>query len=288
MKKGKFLMEEYSGKIGIIAGGGSIPATLIDLCIKQNRKFTVLAIEGNAEKDLFENRNVDHQWIRIGQAGSGFKYFAEQGVEDVVMIGTIRRPSFKDLIPDLRTAAFFAKIGAKALGDDGILRAVVSEIEKDGMRVKGVHEIMPEILVKEGILTKNKPDKQDQTNIKRGIEVAFELGRLDVGQAVIVQQGLVLGVEGIEGTDELIKRCKDYRRKGDDGVLVKLRKPQQDMRIDLPTIGPRSVERAHESGLKGIVVHAGNGLIVDEKETIALAEKYGMFIMGVNPHDYLK
>lgn len=281
-------MEEHIRKIGIIAGGGSIPKMLIDSCLKQNKNFVVLAIEGNAEKDLFDDVKVAHRWIRIGQAGSGFKYFIDEGVKDVVMIGTIRRPSFKDLIPDLRTTAFFAKIGAKALGDDGILRAVVSEIEKDGMRVKGVHEIMPDILVKEGLLTKTKPSKQDLVNIKRGIEVAFELGRLDVGQAVVVQQGLVLGVEGIEGTDELINRCNQYRRKGDDGVLVKLRKPQQDMRIDLPTIGSRSVENAHKSGLKGIVVHAGNGLIVDEKETIALADKYGMFIMGVNPHDYLK
>ena len=91
-----------------------------------------------------------------------------------------------------------------------------------------------------------------------------------------------------QGTDELLRRCKDYRRKGGGGVLVKLRKPQQDMRIDLPTIGPRSVERAHESGLEGIVVHAGNGLIVDEKETIALADKYKMFIIGATPNDYLK
>ena len=173
-------------------------------------------------------------------------------------------------------------------GDDGLLRAVVEEIEKDGMSVKGVHEVMPDILIKEGVLTKRRPSKQDLIDIKRGVEAALTLGKLDIGQAVIVQQGLVLGVEGIEGTDELIRRCKDYRRKGDGGVLVKLRKPQQDMRIDLPTIGSRSVERAHETGLEGIIVHAGNGLIVDEKETIDLANKYGMYIVGVNPDDYLK
>ena len=119
------------------------------------------------------------------------------------------------------------------------------------------------------------------------MEVASELGRLDIGQAVIVQQGLVLGVEGIEGTDELIRRCGDYRRKGDGGVLVKLRKPQQDMRIDLPTIGARTVERAHESGLRGIAVHTGNGLIVDEAEVIRLADKYGLFVMGVTPGEEL-
>ncbi|MBE6444192.1 MAG: LpxI family protein [Alphaproteobacteria bacterium] len=275
-------------KLGIIAGGGSIPQQLIEQCQKQQLDFVVLAIEGNADSNLFKNATFTYKWIRLGQAGTGFKFFVEQGVKDVVMIGTIRRPSFFDLVPDLRTTAFFAKVGAKALGDDGLLRAVVSEIEKDGMKVKGIHEVMPDILVKEGVLTKRKPSKQDIIDIKRGVEAAFELGRLDIGQAVVVQQGLVLAVEGIEGTDELLRRCKDYRRKGGGGVLVKLRKPQQDMRIDLPTIGPRSVERAHESGLEGIVVHAGNGLIVDEKETIALADKYKMFIIGATPNDYLK
>ena len=281
-------MTDQKRKLGIIAGGGAIPRQLIEQCQISGVEFSVLAIEGNAEKDLFKDGNFSYKWIRLGQAGTGFKFFAEQGVKDVVMIGTIKRPGLFDLVPDLRTTAFFAKVGAKALGDDGLLRAVVSEIEKDGMKVKGIHEVMPEILVKEGVLTKRKPSKQNIIDIKRGVEAAFALGRLDIGQAVVVQQGIVLGVEGIEGTDELLRRCKDYRRKGDGGVLVKLRKPEQDMRIDLPTIGPRSVERAHESGLEGIVVHAGNGLIVNEKETIALADKYKMFILGASTDDYLK
>lgn len=274
-------------KLGIIAGGGSIPKMLIEHCAAQGRDFFVLAIEGNADKALITD-DIPHQWIRIGQAGTGFKRFAEEKVQDVIMIGTIKRPGFFDLVPDLRTTAFFAKVGAKALGDDGILRALVNEIEAEGMTVRGLHEVMSDLLVKPGILGRHKPDKQALVDIRRGIDVALALGKLDVGQSVVVQQGLVLGVEGIEGTDELIRRCGEYRRKGDGGVLVKLRKPQQDMRIDLPTIGPRSVSRAQESGLRGIVVHAGNGLIVDEAETIRLADKAGLFIMGINPDDYLK
>ena len=274
-------------KLGIIAGGGSIPKMLIEHCAAQGRDFFVLAIEGNADKALITD-DIPHQWIRIGQAGTGFKRFAEEKVQDVIMIGTIKRPGFFDLVPDLRTTAFFAKVGAKALGDDGILRALVNEIEAEGMTVRGIHEVMSDLLVKPGILGRHKPDKQALVDIRRGIDVALALGKLDVGQSVVVQQGLVLGVEGIEGTDELVRRCGEYRRKGDVGVLVKLRKPQQDMRIDLPTIGPRSVSRAQESGLRGIVVHAGNGLIVDEAETIRLADKAGLFIMGINPDDYLK
>lgn len=258
---------------------------LIEHCQKLKRPFFVLAIEGNADKALIDG-SVPHLWIRIGQAGTGFKKLHDEKVEEVIMIGTIKRPSFFDLLPDMRTTAFFAKIGAKALGDDGILRALVREIEAEGMTVCGVHEVMSGLLVRKGCLTKNRPDKQAEADIRRGVEVALALGRLDVGQAAVVQQGLVLAVEGIEGTDELLRRSGGYKRKGAGGVLVKLRKPQQDMRIDLPTVGLQTVKRAKESGLRGIAVHAGNGLIVDEAEVVRLADKEGLFVIGVDPSDY--
>ena len=135
------------------------------------------------------------------------------------------------------------------------------------MAVRGIHEVVPELLIRDGILGRHKPSKQDLLDIKRAVPVASELGRLDVGQAVIVQEGLVLAVEG--------------------GILLKLRKPQQDMRIDLPTIGSRTIERAKEAGLNGVVLHAGNGLIVDEAEVIKTADKLGLFVMGINPGEYL-
>jgi hypothetical protein len=272
-------------KLGIIAGGGTIPELLIRYCEQTQRPYFVLAIEGNADRAVFDN-TVAHQWIRIGQAGTGFKRLHDEHVEEVVMIGTIHRPSFSDLVPDLRTTAFFAKIGFKSLGDDGILRALVKEIESENMRVVGIHDVMPDLLVKTGFCTRKKPDKQAMADIARGVEVAESLGRLDVGQSVVVQQGLVLGVEGIEGTDELIRRCGTYQRKGSGGVLVKLRKPEQDMRIDLPTIGLKTIENAHQAGLRGIAVHAGNALIVDEQEVLKLAEKYQMFIIGINPGEF--
>lgn len=280
-------MNNNQKKLGIIAGGTKLPEKIINHCIETNRDFFVLAIEGNADKAIFTPQ-IPHKWIRIGQAGTGFKAFADEKVEEVVMIGTIHRPTFSDLVPDLRTAAFFTKIGMRALGDDGILRALIKEIESENMRVVGIHEVLPHLLVKSGVLTKHKPNKQALADIKRGIEVNLKLGELDVGQSVIVQQGLVLGVEGIEGTDELIKRCGTYKRKGDGGVLIKLRKPQQDMRVDLPTIGTRTIENLHQAGMKGIAVHSGNALIVDEKEVVDLANKYGLFIKGIEPAEEIK
>ena len=272
-------------KLGIIAGGGDLPQKLIAHCQSTNREYFVLAIKDNANEEFFTS-DVPHSWIRIGEAGTGFKLFKEEGVKEIVLIGTIHRPSFKDLVPDLRTTAFFAKLGLKSIGDDGILRALVKEIEQEGIKVVGIQEVVPELLSKTGVLTKTSPSKEDEEDIRRGLEVARELGRLDVGQAVVVQQGLVLGLEGIEGTDKLIIRCKDYKRQGKAPILVKLRKLKQDMRVDLPTIGVKTVENAYQSGFKGIAIHAGNTLIVNEKETINLANKYKMFIKGVIPAEY--
>lgn len=280
-------MEKKQKKLGIIVGGGVLPQILIEHCRQTERDYFVLAIENNADRAIF-TPDMPHQWIRIGQAGTGFKLMHEQNVEEVIMIGTIHRPSLADLMPDLRTAAFFARIGFKSLGDDGILRALVKEIESENMRVVGIHEVLPELLVKAGILTRTKPDRQALADISRGVEVGLELGRLDVGQSVIVQQGLVLGVEGIEGTDKLIERCGTYLRKGAGGVLIKLRKPQQDMRIDLPTIGTKTIEKLHGAGMRGIAIHAGNALIVNEAEVISLANKYKMFIVGIEPSEVSK
>ena len=134
-------------KLGIIAGGGAIPQDLINFCKENKRDYFVIAIEGNADKALIDD-SIPHAWIRIGQAGTGFKKLAEEKVEEVIMIGTIKRPTLKDLVPDMRTAAFFAKVGMKSLGDDGILRALVKEIEGEGMTVRGIHEVLPELLIK--------------------------------------------------------------------------------------------------------------------------------------------
>ena len=153
-------------KLGIIAGGGAIPQDLINFCKENKRDYFVIAIEGNADKALIDD-SIPHAWIRIGQAGTGFKKLAEEKVEEVIMIGTIKRPTLKDLVPDMRTAAFFAKVGMKSLGDDGILRALVKEIEGEGMTVRGIHEVLPELLIKKGVLGKVKPSKQAKEDIRQ-------------------------------------------------------------------------------------------------------------------------
>ena len=156
-------------KLGIIAGGGNLPKKIIDYCIKNNRPYYVLAIKENANEEFF-TPSINHEWIRIGQAGTGFKRFKEEGIQEIVLIGTIKRPSFSELVPDLRTAAFFAKLGAKSIGDDGILRALVKEIEEEKMKVVGIQEVLPDILAKGGVLTKATPSVEDEEDISEDNE----------------------------------------------------------------------------------------------------------------------
>lgn len=270
-----------TSKLGIVAGGGEFPGLAIAACRAQNRPFHVLALSGHADPAIIGDAPVD--WIRLGEAGTGFQKLKQAGVEEVVMIGPVRRPTLRELAPDFRTTRFFAKVGLKALGDDGLLRAVAREIEEEGFRLVGIDDVLADCLAVPGIYGRQKPDEQADSDIRRGIEVAKGLGALDVGQAVVVQQGIVLGVEAIEGTDALVRRCKDLRRDGPGGVLVKVRKPGQDRRLDLPTIGVTTLREAAEAGLRGVAVEAGGALVLGREAVTAEADRLGLFVLGIAP-----
>lgn len=266
-------------KLGIVAGGGAFPGLAIAACRAAGRPFHVLALTGHADPLVVGDAPAD--WIRLGEAGRGFDLLHRAGVAEVVMIGPVRRPSLREMAPDLRTAAFFARVGLKALGDDGLLRAVVREMEGEGFRVVGIDSVLADSLAPAGRWTGIAPDDQAEADIRRGAEVARGLGLLDVGQAVVVQQGIVLGVEAIEGTDRLIRRCADLRRDGPGGVLVKLRKPGQDRRVDLPTIGMDTLREVAAAGLRGIAVEAGGTLVLGREAMVAEADRLGVFLVGL-------
>lgn len=266
-------------KLGLIAGGGLLPGLVIKACLAENRPLHVLALKGSADPAVIGDHPAD--WIRLGEAGTGFSILKRAEVQQIVMIGAVRRPGFFDLNPDLRTAAFFARVGLKSLGDDGVLQAVVAELESEGFTVVGVDDVLADCLSPAGTIGALAPDAQALADMARGIEVASALGRLDVGQAVIVQQGMVLGVEAIEGTDHLIRRCADLKRSGPGGVLVKLRKPGQDRRVDLPTIGMDTVREAAAAGLRGIAVQAGGTLVLGRDALAAEADHLGLFLHGL-------
>ncbi len=266
-------------KLGIIAGGGTFPGLVISACRAEGRPFHVLAISGHADPQVIGDAPAT--WIRIGEAGSGFQCLHDHNVVEVVMIGPVRRPTLKDLRPDLRTARFFARLGMKALGDDTLLRALASELEEEGFRLIGIDDVLQDCIASPGCYGSIRPDSLADGDIRRGFEVAKGLGALDVGQAVVVQQGIVLGVEAIEGTDALLLRCATLRREGPGGVLVKVRKPTQDRRLDLPTIGVTTVTGAAEAGLRGIAIEMGGTLVLAREQIAAEADRLGLFVVSL-------
>ena len=267
-------------KLGIIAGAGALPICLVHACEQMKRPYFVVGLKDCLAKDAFP-KGTPLAWIRLGAIGKGLRLLKKNDVEEVVMIGAVKRPSFVGLWPDLKCFSMLLKNGRKALGDDALLKILIKELEDSGFGVVGIDEILPHLLIKKGVYGRVLPTAQDTTDIKRGIEVARKLGEVDVGQAVVVQQGLVLAVEGIEGTDALIHRSKALRRKGSKGVLVKTAKPQQDRRADLPTIGPNTVQSVAEAGLGGIAVQVDSVLFSEAEKAIKLANQLGIFIIGV-------
>jgi len=266
-------------KLGIIAGQGELPARIIQACRDSGRDFFVVAIEGQADPESIAG--TPHMWSRLGAADTAFAKLREVAAEEVVLAGAVRRPSLGALRPDLRTARFLARLARSALGDDSLLSAVVKEFEDAGFRVVGPDEILGSMVAEAKGYGRTRPDGQAKADIETGIRVARALGALDIGQAVVVQQGVVLGVEAIEGTDALIARCGALRREGPGGVLVKLKKPGQERRVDLPTIGPRTVAAAAKAGLRGIAIEAGGALVLDPAAVAAKADETGLFVTGI-------
>ncbi len=268
-------------KLGIVAGRGALPLMLIKACQEQNRPFYVLALKDHAEPELYAD-NLPLSWIRLGDVGKAIRIAHENDIEEVVMIGAVRRPTFSQLRPDWRAVKFFAKAGLKALGDDGILKAAIDEVEKEGFSVIGADSILKDCMSTLGQYGKVKPDKQALKDIAKGYGIAKVLGQADVGQSVVVADGLVLGVEAIEGTDALIMRSGSLARSKVKPVLVKVKKPQQETRADLPTIGTQTVINAFSAGLAGIAVEAGSAFVVDREEVIKKANELGIFVIGID------
>jgi DUF1009 family protein len=267
------------GTLGIIAGGGAMPAQLAAAAQASGRAVFILGLEGHADPAAIAP--FPHALARIGAAGQILAALREAGVDELVLIGPVRRPSLLTLMPDAEGAKILGRIGRAAFaGDDGLLAAVIGVFEAEGFRVRGAQEVMADLAAPEGVLGAVAPTSAAEADILRGVVVARALGAADVGQAVVVQQGIVLGVEAVEGTDALLARCAGLRRDGVAGVLVKLAKPGQEARADLPTIGVRTVEGAAAAGLAGIAIEAGLTLMPERSATVQAADRLGLFLVA--------
>lgn len=267
-------------KLGIIAGQGRLPALLVETCKKQDRPYFILALEGQTEPTLLED--APHKIVRLGAVGEALKTLKKEAVEEVVLAGRVNRPTVASLRPDLTATMWLAKLGSGIFsGDDALLSSIVRIMESEGFSVIGAHHVLTHLLACEGPLGKCKPGKQESKDIARGMKILRVLGEHDIGQALVVENDYVLGIEAAEGTDALIERCGALSQhvRG-EGVLVKAKKPGQDTRADLPAIGLDTVQQAFSAGLAGIAVEAGSALVLDRDAVIRLADEKGIFVVG--------
>jgi hypothetical protein len=268
-----------AAKLGLLAGGGALAPTVAGAVRGEGRAVFVVAFKGHTSPDWVDG--FEHAWVPLGAVGRTLALLHRAGCEEVCLIGRVGRPSLAAVALDRRARAMLARLGGRDAGDDKLLRLIVAELEGDGFRVVGADALAARLLAPAGRIAGPAVPDDAWPDIRRGVAVARALGDVDVGQAVVVQGQLVLGVEAVEGTDALLARAGGLRREGPGGVLVKGRKPGQERRVDLPTIGPETIRGAAVAGLRGVAVEAGHTLVADLAGLERAADAHRLFVVGV-------
>jgi DUF1009 family protein len=277
---------QLSSPIGLIAAGGAMPFAVADSLVARGINPVVFALKGAC--DPVQAQRFRHHWIHLGQVGRAEKLFRSEGCRDLVFIGTLFRPALSEIRLDLGTLRVIGEVLASFRGgDDHLLSGIGRILERDGFRMVGIKDVAPDLLMPEGLLTRAAPDAQASADIARGREVLRALGPFDIGQAAVVIDGHVVGIEDIGGTDGLLERIAQLRTQGrikaaaKRGVLVKAPKNGQDLRFDLPTVGPRTVAGAANARLAGVAVAAGDAIVAEPQAMIQAADAAGLFVTGM-------
>jgi UDP-2,3-diacylglucosamine hydrolase len=269
------------GRIGLLAAGGSIPRAVCEAALEKGIEVFVVALKGQAEPSIAD---FPHRWVRLGEIGGMLGAFRNANCRDIVIVGSLRRPDIWKAGVDFGLIRHLPTIlGLTRGGDDSVLKRVVRFFEAQGFQVHGAHEIAPALLAPAGPFGGVAPSPEDDEDIAKALALLHAIGPFDVGQAVVIARGHVLGVEAAEGTDEMLRRCAGLRQWGGhrrSGVLVKMPKPGQELRVDLPAIGPRTVELAAAAGLAGIAVGQGQVMIADQADMVSLADRHRLFVTG--------
>jgi DUF1009 family protein len=274
-----------NGPIGILCFGGDLPAGVAAHAEARGHRVFAIAFQGFASKSV---ERFPHAWVKLGQIGRFFRVLRSQSIRRIVIVGALTRPALRDLSFDWKGIRDIPRIlrALRAGGDDSALRKAVSYFEDHGLTVMPVSEVAPELLAGEGQLGRIGASDKELANLRIGVAVLDALSAFDVGQACIVLDGRPVAIEGAEGTDGVITRVAELRAggrlrvSGARGVLIKAAKRGQDLRVDMPTIGPRTVELAAKARLAGVAIEAGKGLIADRDACLALADRHGLFVVG--------
>ena len=270
--------------IGLIAGGRNLPLYVAEAVKQRDLPLTVIEIDPDCPAGRFEN---SHR-MPLSKFGKILKTLEKSGVTHVCMAGRVGRPDFGNFIPDVSAMRYLpGTLKAAKAGDDALLRHVMGIFEANGFQILPAQSLCESLLLEDGPLGSVGLSEQHRSDAEQAMKIANVIGQSDIGQAAVVAKGIVLAVEAQEGTDAMLDRvatlpaalCGTYSSRA--GVLAKRLKPDQDRRVDLPTLGPKTVQLAAEAGLAGIIADAGEAFVIDRDETIRLANHYGMFIVGL-------
>ena len=281
MNSSKNLNEALSAnsfsRFGLIAGTGRFPLLFAQSAKNHGVEIIAVAHKGQALPEL-ESLVKKIYWIKVGQLGKLIKILKTEGLKDAAMVGGIKKTiMFSNVVPDFQAISLVAKL--RTLNDDALLRAVAEAIEKEGITIHSSTIFLDELLSPPGCLTKKVPDKKEMRDIEFGWEIAKAIGKLDIGQTIVVKDQVVLAVEAIEGTDEAIRRAGTLGKR--NGLtVIKVSKPQQDLRFDVPAIGPETITVMQEAGAKVLAVESERTLLIDKEELIRAANKAGIIIVA--------
>ncbi len=277
--------------IGLLAGSGRFPILFAEAAKRQGLRVACVGIQYEASEEL-RSLCSSFDIVGVSKLGRMIQTLKRQGVKEVVMAGKVTKnvmytpKRILQLWPDYRMFRMWYYTCRADKRDDSILLSVIAEFGRDGMAFTSALDYCPELLVKEGILTRRPPTASEQKDIDFGWHLAKEMGRLDVGQSVAIKERAALAIEAIEGTDRCIERAGILCKSG-GWTLVKVAKPQQDMRFDVPTIGTSTIENFHKAGGRVLAIEADKTIVIDQPEVVALANRYGLTIVALRNHDSL-
>lgn len=276
-------------RVGLLAGGGRFPVEFAQAAVREGHEVICLGVAGMAPPVLSDICQ-SFRTIPLARIGLAIRHFKRRGVRRAVMAGKIEKRILFDpfrmlrLMPDLRTLHMWYSYARENRKDDTILLAVIREFARDGITFESALDYAPELLVNHGFITRRRPTSQQWEDIRFGWEIAKEMGRLDVGQSIVINDKAVIAVEAVEGTDECIRRAGALCRRG-GFTVVKVSKPQQDMRFDVPTVGVGTLRTMHEAGGRVLAVESEKTIVLDREEFVSLADKLGIAIVALNAQE---
>ena len=266
-------------KIGIIAGGGKLPLLIGENLITSGKSVSFFCIEPYAKKNNY--KKFASFFIKLEFLSKILKILKNENISKIIMAGYIKRPSLKDIRFDYKTIKFIKEYALQPKGDDKMLLSIVNFFENEGFQFINWKKECKNLFDNENLLLKKKPNNKSLENLSKGLEVFEFIGKADLSQSMIIQNNIILGIEAAEGTDELIKRCYRYKKKGDKGILLKLSKFNQDKRFDIPVIGLKTFQLLKKYDYEGVFIDKENFIILDKEKVINYCNQNSLFISSV-------